>query len=323
MFNKWGFVNPFSQSFARVQNLITKKLKLFQRVVYKKFIISNPKKLVRALNNGLSVHEVDGKGNTLFHYAVMDNHLQSAQILLKYDPDLTRRNHDHFTCMELAQFLDRKQILSLLEASFTPPNLEVIQSDRKSTVLSESSCFRFEYVSYLVFNSSHLFNRVVKKVKKYPLNSRISVERKWLGALYKPYLNGCFTPRLSIQFIDSKMGHGLFAGQVFKAGEFIGEYTGEVKRSLFFKSLSNPYVGEYALGGRDPVRFVIDARNKGNYTRFINHSDCPNASAITVIAGGLLHVVLFAEKKIGLNEEITFDYGPNYWKKRKKKKTIA
>src|SRR5690606_41421034 len=68
----------------------------------------------------------------------------------------------------------------------------------------------------------------------------------------------------------------------------------------------------------------LDARHKGNFTRFINHSENPNLAAYTIsvpknpfgIAPSPIEVVYFAKKKIRPGEQLLVSYedgAKNYW----------
>jgi SET domain-containing protein len=61
---------------------------------------------------------------------------------------------------------------------------------------------------------------------------------------------------------------------------------------------------------------VIDAEEKGNFTRFINHSDEPNLTSRWIVVDGIYHVILFANQLIPKGTQLTYDYGPNYWSQR-------
>ena len=77
-----------------------------------------------------------------------------------------------------------------------------------------------------------------------------------------------------IRYINDTIGYGLFANRTFKEGQLVGEYTGEVTVSYFYKK---PPPGDYVLGKRGFLYNVfIDASKMGNQTRFINHSYTPN-----------------------------------------------
>lgn len=53
---------------------------------------------------------------------------------------------------------------------------------------------------------------------------------------------------------------------------------------------------------------VIDASQKGNLARFMNHSCAPNCETQKWTVGGRLHVGLFARQSIRQGTELTFDY---------------
>lgn len=53
---------------------------------------------------------------------------------------------------------------------------------------------------------------------------------------------------------------------------------------------------------------MIDACDKGNYARFINHSCNPNARAEVWTVGDRERVGIFAIKDIKKGKEITYDY---------------
>lgn len=98
-------------------------------------------------------------------------------------------------------------------------------------------------------------------------------------------------------------GLGLFALQPIAAGKRIIEYTGplisneEVERSR----------GRYFFGVNS--RWSIDGSPRSNLARYINHSCSPNAEAI--ISGR--RVWIWSRKKIKAGEEITYNYGKEYF----------
>jgi SET domain-containing protein len=65
------------------------------------------------------------------------------------------------------------------------------------------------------------------------------------------------------------------------------------------------------------IALGLDAREKGNYMRFINHKgpDC-NAEAEYIPFNNLWYVYYIAVKDIAPGEEITTDYGSNYFDSR-------
>ncbi len=103
----------------------------------------------------------------------------------------------------------------------------------------------------------------------------------------------------------SRVGLGLFATKVFKRGDCIIEYTGEHISNKEADRRSGKYL--FVLS-KD---VTIDARSRHNTARYINHSCKPNAEAEIDEDAEKVHIN--ARKKILPGEEITYDYGKEYW----------
>lgn len=101
----------------------------------------------------------------------------------------------------------------------------------------------------------------------------------------------------------TRTGLGLFATKPIIKGKRIIEYTGP--------RISNEEVdsrwGKYFFGVNR--KWSIDGSPRSNTARYINHSCKPNAEAI--ISGG--RVWIWSRKKIGAGEEISYDYGKEYF----------
>ncbi|XP_072073404.1 uncharacterized protein [Arachis hypogaea] len=110
-----------------------------------------------------------------------------------------------------------------------------------------------------------------------------------------------------------KCGSGIVAAEDIKRGEFVIEYVGEViddktceERlwNMKYRGDSNFYLCEI---NRDTV---IDATYKGNKSRYINHSCCPNTEMQKWIADGETRIAIFATRDIQKGEQLTYDYRP-------------
>ncbi|GIY63172.1 histone-lysine N-methyltransferase SETD2 [Caerostris extrusa] len=53
---------------------------------------------------------------------------------------------------------------------------------------------------------------------------------------------------------------------------------------------------------------ILDAANKGNLSRFMNHSCDPNCETQKWTVNGNLRIGFFAKRDIKAGEELTFDY---------------
>jgi hypothetical protein len=112
------------------------------------------------------------------------------------------------------------------------------------------------------------------------------------------------------------MGLGLFAGQDLLKGTVVGEYAGAVTPR--HDSRTNGYLFQWGPSGRmNGKTYVIDGKNQGNETRFVNHSSRrPNLQPLAVFHGSTWHIVFVATRKISRNEQLLFDYGSGYWSDR-------
>jgi SET domain-containing protein len=101
----------------------------------------------------------------------------------------------------------------------------------------------------------------------------------------------------------AKAGLGLFARKEIRKGECVIEYVG----TMLTADQANQKGGQYLF--EINTRRTIDGTTRKNTARYVNHSCAPNAEAI--IEGS--QVFIYAKKKILLGEEITYDYGKEFF----------
>lgn len=108
-----------------------------------------------------------------------------------------------------------------------------------------------------------------------------------------------------------KCGMGIVAEEDINRGEFVIEYVGEViddktcEERLWkmkHRGETNFYLCEI---NRD---MVIDASYKGNKSRYINHSCCPNTEMQKWMIDGETRIGIFATRDIKKGEHLTYDY---------------
>jgi hypothetical protein len=102
----------------------------------------------------------------------------------------------------------------------------------------------------------------------------------------------------------SRAGLGLFAEASFRRGQKIIEYKGPLIPGKIAENITN---NRYLFDVNS--RWTIDGRGRENMARYANHSCKPNAES--EIRGK--RVFIFALKKILPGEEITYDYGKEYF----------
>ena len=105
----------------------------------------------------------------------------------------------------------------------------------------------------------------------------------------------------------SRTGLGLFATEPIRKKAFIVEYKG--------RRLTNPQAEKLEARGNRYLyeinsRWTIDGTSRKNLGRYANHSCRPNAESHRLNG----KVILRAIKAIKPGDEITYDYGSDYFK---------
>ena len=105
----------------------------------------------------------------------------------------------------------------------------------------------------------------------------------------------------------SKTGLGLYAIKPFRKREYIVTYRG--------RRIRNPEADRLEARGSRYMfeinsRWTIDGSKRWNVARYVNHSCRPNAEAVE--RRGPI-IVYCARRKIKPDEEITVDYGKDYF----------
>lgn len=98
-------------------------------------------------------------------------------------------------------------------------------------------------------------------------------------------------------------GLGLFAAVAFTAGARVLEYTGE----RITTEEADRRGGRYLFVVDD--RWVIDAKDRDNLARYVNHACRPNCEARVVGR----RIWIYARRRIEKGEELTYNYGKAYF----------
>ena len=129
-----------------------------------------------------------------------------------------------------------------------------------------------------------------------------------------------FIAPTSIKLVNSKIGYGLFAQKKIFKGLFVGEYTGQITSEN--DCSSGVYAWDYQVfnASNDNLNeYVIDASTSGNETRFVNDDGIDSNCVSFHIAGkdDIPHIVYVTLRDIKAGEQLTIDYGHEYWEDRR------
>jgi uncharacterized protein len=101
----------------------------------------------------------------------------------------------------------------------------------------------------------------------------------------------------------SKTGKGLFALEPIPKGKCIIEYTGVAVPEKDTDNINSRYL--FDVGGN----VIINGNTPTNKAKYINHSCRPNCEP----TGPKGRVFILSIKKIATGEELTYDYGKEYF----------
>ncbi len=177
---------------------------------------------------------------------------------------------------------------------------------------------RFKYLSQIAFETEEKRDEILSRGMEKWKNQEISNDALEMGRKFHEEIETGTLPKVSIRWINRRIGYGLFAEEKIAVGQYAGEYTGIVRENnrRYFEPINN-YCYEYPVPDYIGRNFVTDATS-GNLTRFINHSNRPNLKPVHVFLHGFFHLILVAIQEIRKGEQLFYEYGPSYWYIRKR-----
>lgn len=104
-------------------------------------------------------------------------------------------------------------------------------------------------------------------------------------------------------------GSGLFANTHIAEEDTLGYYEGEIITEKEFHDPNRPFSAYVLWVCRTYI--IVGEGPKANYTRYINHSEAPNA--FLVVSTRWKTARFEALRDIAPGEEIFFHYGEDYW----------
>ena len=123
----------------------------------------------------------------------------------------------------------------------------------------------------------------------------------------------------TIRKLGDTLGRGLFAESPLQPGDFIGEYAGLINYASRCRPVRDDRGGfatDYAWTypeKRGWRALEVNGRDWGNESRFVNHSFTPNCRMEHTLVEGLWVLFFVADRVIAAGEQLTVDYGEEYW----------
>jgi len=178
-----------------------------------------------------------------------------------------------------------------------------------------------EYAKELRFRTPQLQRTVEERCHRAHRNGKLRHKQLWTGCYYAHDILSGKEPDVTITWIDQTVGYGVWTNQDIPAHTYVGEYTGVLRRPHFFKDKQNYYCFNYyiTMGFWEQnlwAPYLVDAKDVGNFTRYINHSSCPNLGMASAYCNQALHIIFYANSFIPKGSQLLYDYGPTYWEKR-------
>jgi hypothetical protein len=255
----------------------------------------------------------DSWGNTLFHLAVIFNDKKALGNLNHSSLDPHKKNVFGFSPFLLAKYLYPETLFLELFPEEESSNPILVKKNSEETKLLDKKNIKkelgfiplrnlkFENYNLLCLSSYH-------HLKSFPNSEKY--QNSFFLQVYKEQIENPFPLTTYLKFIDKKIGYGLFISKDIPQGGFLGEYTGQVRKSSLFPSF-NSFLFSYSL--KELSKTCVDAKFFGNSMRFINHSYRPNVKCIKYFFENVLHIYVLAQKPIKKDEQLFMDYGSSFW----------
>ncbi len=116
------------------------------------------------------------------------------------------------------------------------------------------------------------------------------------------------------------LGLGLFAAGPMAEGDLVGEYTGVIQANTDAPAdelVDGHYLSDYSWNYPDELpdgtEFEVNALREGNELRFANHSATPNMAVDHTLVDGLFVTFFRVVRPVKAGEQLTVDYGHEYW----------
>ncbi|MCB1136684.1 MAG: SET domain-containing protein-lysine N-methyltransferase [Chlamydiia bacterium] len=228
-----------------------------------------------------------------WHQVVVENDVTAAAAA-DAPHDLARGG---WTPLELAKLLGRKEIVTLWEPALPMP----------------VGTAEFRYWPFPWASSYKQLKQILRESPSKRLETVTQRREQYLRDIW----DAVVAP-VEVRWISQDIGRGLFALEAIEANQFVLCYSGELRRLYRSFPDQNDYCLHYPSRWEPFHVWIVDAQERAGFGRYINHSDCPNLELESVVDRGLLFFFFLAKRPISAGEELTFDYGPNFWRYHQK-----
>jgi SET domain-containing protein len=164
------------------------------------------------------------------------------------------------------------------------------------------------------YESEELFESIRQKTTQAKLKGKVPPEKIWMGIYYSREIEQKRQAPIEVRKVDDEVGDGVFAAKRIAPCAFVGEYTGVIQERTPKELKNERYCLRLTTWEMGKRNFCINASQKGNFTRFINHSANPNLALHSVYWKELPRMIFIALQEIPEGTQLTFDYGDIYWK---------
>ncbi len=141
-----------------------------------------------------------------------------------------------------------------------------------------------------------------------------------LTAQYGDALRRGWRPPLEVKEVDPEVGWGLFSVSDLRDGDLVGEYAGVIQAAGDAPpdtKVDGHYLSDYAWNYPDELpdgtEFEVNALREGNELRFANHSSQPNLAVDHTLVDGLFVTFFRVIRPVSAGDQLTVDYGEEYW----------
>ena len=170
-----------------------------------------------------------------------------------------------------------------------------------------------KYLKQPVFENEKIKQAVLKQNQKMKKKHFFSEEKLFLGQYFCREIEKGLSRKLALKPVSSVIGLGVFALEKIAHNSFVTEFTGIIRKRRWRLVRHNMYLMRYPNAEPGEESYTIDAEKDGNFSRFINHSFDPNLDIVSVYYQEQVRVLLLALKDIEIGEQLTCNYGDDYW----------